>query len=327
MRNKLNRKNLNERPAARALIALSLTASLAAFGCTTNKTPGNGEPYRGAPGVGPTTAPTANAYGSSSGSTAVSDPSMLSSSTYIEALPTVKTRASRLPLTPDEAAAVMAGHQLHRGVKVLGPVNPGPPTAAYLAAQPMSNGVVLAGGLGGVASVTGSSVGGAIVGGTAVNGATTGTTLNSTITGTTGTTGLASASTGTIATPATAAVPVSPGAFAAGPSATALGTPGALTATGNTGTFTPSVASAAVPSPTVTSGATVINPGSVATVSRPANTTSVSSPSATAATTSGTTATTAATTISANGTSPSRTVISNASGKVTATKSGTSRNQ
>src|SRR5688572_8456540 len=109
MRNGLNKKNLNERPAARAIVALSLTASLAAFGCTTNRTPGNGDPYRSNPGVGPTAAPTSGITGTSSGTT-VPDPPMMSSSTHVEALPTVNARSKRLPLSPDEAAAVMAGH-------------------------------------------------------------------------------------------------------------------------------------------------------------------------------------------------------------------------
>src|SRR5688572_10269323 len=126
MRNRLNRNNLNERPAARAIVALSLTASLAAFGCTTNKTPGNGDPYRSGPGVGPTAAPTSGVTGTSSGGT-VPNPPMMSSSTYVEALPSVNARAKRLPLSPDEAAAVMADHAvLSRSVKVLGPANPGP---------------------------------------------------------------------------------------------------------------------------------------------------------------------------------------------------------
>src|SRR5687768_1291145 len=103
MRNALKQKNLNERPAARAILALTLTASLAAFGCTTNRTPGNGDPVHLDPQVGPASAPTSGVTSGSSSGTPVETPPpppMMSSSTYVEPLPSVTTRAKRLPLSP-----------------------------------------------------------------------------------------------------------------------------------------------------------------------------------------------------------------------------------
>lgn len=49
----------------RSAVALSLAVSLAAFGCTTNRTAGNGEPVMTLPAAGPT--PPSATPGSSSG--------------------------------------------------------------------------------------------------------------------------------------------------------------------------------------------------------------------------------------------------------------------
>lgn len=295
MRNTLDKKNLSERPAARAIVALSLTASLAAFGCTTNRTPGNGDPYRSGPGVGPTAAPTSSVPGTSSG-TAVPDQPMMSSSTHVGTLPTVNAPAKRLPLSPDEAAAVMADHTtLNRGVKVLGTVNPGPSQSQGIA---LNASTTLRAG----SAVTGVAVGGAagqIVDSNDVSGVAT--VANSTIAGTTIATPTA-ATGGVIATPTNAGLPISAGAFAAGPGVTALSPTGVITST-NTAT-TPTAVSGAVPTPTPTSGTVVVNPGSAPTVSRttttPTTTTSATAPRAAATV------------------GPTRTVISNANGRVTA---------
>lgn len=309
MRNTLNQKNLNERPAARAIVALTLTASLAAFGCTTNRTPGNGDPVHLDPPVGP--APTSGVTSGSSSGTPVETPPpppMMSSSTFIEPLPAVTSRAKRLPLSPDEAAAVMAGHQaLNPGVKVLGPVNPGattqlsavtngPTTIGPLTTNTINNSINSAGRVAGAVSSTPLSASGVA-----------GVIGNATVAGTTG---VASTAGSTVATPTTAAVPLTPGAFAAGPSVPTTAAPGVVT-NAAPGTLTPTTAAAANPTPTVTSGTTVINPGTVPTVSR----------SATTSTTAASTATPATGTTSASVANPARTVISNASGKVTASKS------
>ena len=266
MRNKLNHKNLNERPAARAMVALTLTASLAAFGCTTNRTPGNGEPYRSGPGVGPTAAPTSGVNGTSSGST-VPDQPMMSSSTHTEALPTVNARAKRLPLSPDEAAAVMAGQTtLNRGVKVLGPVNPAAGTRglsegvvtgafrdpALVAAATINPGVNNT-----VRNVSGGAAG-PIVSSTDVSGVavTNGAVLGASVVAPT-----TSANGTALATPTNAALPVTPGAFAAGtvtttPPSTTPVTGASMT---NTTTLSPTTNSAVVPAPTATSR-TVVSP-------------------------------------------------------------------
>lgn len=127
MRKTLDPRNLSERPLARALAALSLSASLAAFGCSTNHMPGNGQPAGLEPTVG-TTAP--GVSGTSSGTT--TPPPMVSSSTYDASMlnaatvNTVNSGASATGIhrrTADEAAAIMAGVAPLRG-RVLGPVSP-----------------------------------------------------------------------------------------------------------------------------------------------------------------------------------------------------------
>lgn len=315
MRNALNQKNLNERPAARAILALTLTASLAAFGCTTNKTPGNGDPVHLDPQVGPASAPTSGVTSGSSSGTPVPTPPpppMMSSSTYIEALPTVTTRAKRLPLSPDEAAAVMAGHQsFSPGVKVLGPVNPGPSTQLSAVANgPSTIGPAATNTINNSINSAGRVVG-AVSSGPLSATDVSGVVNNATIAGTTG---VASTAGSTVATPTNAAVPVSPGTFAAGPSVATSGTPGVVTnaGAGNTTTLTPTANAAAVPTPTVTSGTTVINPGTAPTVSRSTTTSTTAAASTATPATGSTTATVA---------NPARTVISNESGKVTASKS------
>jgi hypothetical protein len=118
MRKPLKKGNLVKRPAARTLLAFSLVASLAAFGCTTNRTHGDGEPYVGAPNVG--TSPSSSTYGTSVPTT----PQPMTSSYRGDDQARVTTTARPAPhrLTADEAALIMADH-LPR-VRVLGPVNP-----------------------------------------------------------------------------------------------------------------------------------------------------------------------------------------------------------
>jgi hypothetical protein len=121
MRKMLNRNKLN------ALLAGALVASLAAFGCTTNTVPGEGQPWLGGPGPGPS-APTSGTPGTSVPTT---PPPMTSSYTGADEQGIVITTRSRsLPLSPDQAAAVVSGLQSPR-VRVLGPVNPGAGNRPY----------------------------------------------------------------------------------------------------------------------------------------------------------------------------------------------------
>lgn len=112
----LKNKDLTERPAIRTLLAFSLTASIAAFGCTTDRTVGNGDPVV-TPGL--RTSPTG---GASTGTETESvPPPMMSSYSGASALPAVRPRVARV--SREEAALILT--ELQPRVKVLGPVAPG----------------------------------------------------------------------------------------------------------------------------------------------------------------------------------------------------------
>lgn len=99
----------DRRSAATYAAAVALAMALTTFGCTTNRTPGNGDPIGSGPAVGGTSAPNT---GSSGGTTPVPPPEM-----------------DRLVTTAEQAAKIMAPHQAPRVAprgKVLGPVNPAP---------------------------------------------------------------------------------------------------------------------------------------------------------------------------------------------------------
>ena len=122
-------KNLQRPLISRSLLAVSLAASLAAFGCSSNYTWGEGVPDRSGPEV-----QRVPASGIGIGSERPTPPPMerplpqpMTSSSRMEAstLPVVRT-ASRA----DRAAAVMAQHQAARG-RYLGVVNPGINGRAY----------------------------------------------------------------------------------------------------------------------------------------------------------------------------------------------------
>lgn len=117
----LTHKSLRRRSPLRALLVVSLTISLAAVGCTTDRTLGDGDPVT-TPGV--RSMPTGGtSTGSESGS---QNPPMMSSSRFDEvALPVVRPRR----LTPDEAALIMAERAPR--VRVLGPAMPGDPGRPY----------------------------------------------------------------------------------------------------------------------------------------------------------------------------------------------------
>jgi hypothetical protein len=111
MSNSHENKHLTERPALPALVAISLCATMLAFGCTTDRNLGNGTPVV-TPGL--RTSPTS---GPSTGSeNAPTPPPMMSSSTYRDGRPIARLSAA-------EAAAIMADNQPR--VRVLGPVAPG----------------------------------------------------------------------------------------------------------------------------------------------------------------------------------------------------------
>lgn len=127
----LNQNDLARRRTSRPLLAVSLAASLAAFGCTTNQNLGNGTPNRS--GSELRSAPTS---GVTSGQERVMPPPMTSSYTGADAMPRASKRtASRA----DQAAAILAAHQAARG-RYLGTANPGP------TARPYETGVARTGG-------------------------------------------------------------------------------------------------------------------------------------------------------------------------------------
>ena len=130
MSNLRQNKNLSGRPALPALLALSLCASMLAFGCTTDRTLGNGDPVV-TPGL--RSSPTGGSYTGSE--SAPTPPPMMSSSTYSTSpLPTVRARRGTR-LSADEAAAIMADN--HPRVRVLGPVSPGNGGRPYVSDQSM----------------------------------------------------------------------------------------------------------------------------------------------------------------------------------------------
>ena len=119
----LTEKDLRGRRATRSLLAVSLAASLAAFGCTTNQNLGNGTPVRS--GGELRGAPTS---GVTSGQERSTPPTMTSSWTSASVLPAVTPRTlSRA----DRAAAIMANRQSTTRGRYLGVVNPGPGGRPY----------------------------------------------------------------------------------------------------------------------------------------------------------------------------------------------------
>jgi hypothetical protein len=101
----------------RTLLAIPLSLSLIAFGCTTDRTLGNGNlsDYSGV-----RSAPTS---GTTTGSqTPVLPPPMTSSYSRPETAPTRAMTRTIRKLTPDEAALIMIDHR--PTVRVLGPVSP-----------------------------------------------------------------------------------------------------------------------------------------------------------------------------------------------------------
>ncbi|HEY0371328.1 MAG TPA: hypothetical protein VGD79_04975 [Thermoanaerobaculia bacterium] len=130
MGNRNQDNQLRAQRTARPLLAMTLAASLAAFGCTTNHNLGNGTPTRSGPDV--RTAPTAGVTSGGETDTPPSNPPMTSSYTKSEMLPATVTvkRNGVIRRSPDEAAAIMAGRQALRG-RYLGVVSPGTSGRGY----------------------------------------------------------------------------------------------------------------------------------------------------------------------------------------------------
>jgi hypothetical protein len=108
----LNIRYLRWRHTTRVLLAVSLSTTLAATGCTTNRTLGNGAPVRDG---SVRTAPTG---GVSGGSEIPVPPPMTSP---VDASP--RARGQGDPYVGPEVAATMMARQ--QRVRVLGPANPG----------------------------------------------------------------------------------------------------------------------------------------------------------------------------------------------------------
>jgi hypothetical protein len=209
------------------LMAFALVATLAAFGCTTNRTHGEGEPYMGAPSVGPMS-PTSNTGGTSVPTT---PPPMTSS--YRGNEQALVTRPHRL--TPDEAASIMASHSPK--VRVLGPVDPGP-------GRPYASDGVVTGQVLNYASVNPQMTVNSTLNSPATPAITSGADQN----------GAAAAPvfSPTVATPTTAAIAVTPTSAASSAMTTTAGTTIATTGTA----ATPTTASANAP---VTAASTTLN--------------------------------------------------------------------
>ena len=114
MSKSLIKSNLAERSSTRALLAVSLCASMAAFGCTTNRTLGNGNPVVT---PGSRTSPTS---GTSAGSESEAVPAM--SSSIRPLFPTV-----RFPFGRSRAHVAMRlqRHMARTAARRSGPVAPG----------------------------------------------------------------------------------------------------------------------------------------------------------------------------------------------------------
>jgi hypothetical protein len=277
----LKNSNLTSRPATRTLVAIALSLSLAAFGCTTDRTLGNGDPVT-TPGL--RTSPTG---GTSSGSESAPTipPSMTSSSSYVgaQALPSATNRMRRL--SPAEAAAVMAQRQPR--VKYLGVAYPGNgggyvsdivvsgqyqnpamrtnpqlTVNSSLTSQPTS---VVASGQGEAVGSTGGGVtGAAVIGGTGLGtGLTTGVT-SAGITGTSTSAGLTAGTTAAGITGTSTSAGLTAGTTAAG--ITGTSTSAGLT-TGSTAIFSPAAVA--------TTSGTALPAGTTAAVARTGATTTL----------------------------------------------------
>jgi hypothetical protein len=259
MMHKSNQNNaLRERNGLRILVAISLTIFLAGVGaCTTNYTPGNGQPT-GSTAYGAGTH--AATYGSSSGTEGVKPQSRM-----IVAPEVITPMFS----SSSEAIAVLAGHE----GRFLGYANPGPGSANYsadivtgqvippaLTANPQQTvnssissaptPVITAGDGGG---------GAAIFGGVSTGAVTSGVTA-----------GVTNGTTSAVTAPITAGAPLFGTSTTA---ATPTNAATAATVTQNTGFLTPTVTSGATPTPTTAANPPVGNVGTASNATTSAVTT------------------------------------------------------
>jgi len=219
----------------RAFAAAAAIASMAAFGCSTNRTPGDGQPAMTAPST-PSSTP-----GTSSGS----NPPMASAYTTGVAI----DRAN-------ESAAIMAAHQRERFLGTINPTDAQPnplqpaqptgqfvPPSAYANPQATVNASISSDP---IPVITGDGGGGVVF-------ASSGTTAAATTAATT----VAPTIAATTATPTTAAITTTPtvASTTATPTTAAIATTPALTNT----TLTPTTAAIAT-TPTVAAGTNVLTP-------------------------------------------------------------------
>ena len=212
----------------RAFAAAAAIASLAAFGCSTNRTPGDGQPAMTAPST-PSSTP-----GTSSGT---SNPPMASA--YVEGASVDRA---------NESAAIVASHQRERFLGTINPSGPQPnpmqpaqptgqliPPSAYANPQATVNASISSDP---IPVITGDGGGAPIIG-------STGTTAAATA----GATSVAPTIAATNATPTTAAIMTTPTLAA---NTTATPTTAAINASPTTGTtnLTPTLTSVVTPSPT-----------------------------------------------------------------------------
>jgi len=201
------------------IAAAAVVCSIAIFGCTTNHTPGDGQPST-TPPMTPAATP-----GTSSGT----NPPMASAMD-------LSNRVERSV----EAQAIAAAHQRERFLGYINPAGPqpNPPDASQIV--PPSQYVTP------IATVNASiSSPPTPVITSGANGDGAATFVGAPATVPAAVTGANSAS---LATPTTAALNATPGQFAAGPATTA--TAGTTTAAANTATLTPTLSSSITPSPT-----------------------------------------------------------------------------
>jgi hypothetical protein len=298
----------------RGFAAAAAIASLAVFGCSTNRTPGDGQPAMTAP-ASPSSTP-----GTSSGT----NPPMASAAA--EGISVDRA---------NESAAILAAHQRERFLGTINPSGPqpnyslqAPPTGqvnppsmyanpevtvnASISSDPTP--VITSGGAGGDgAIIIGSSTTGTTTGTTAA--ATVGATTAATATPTTAAIATTPTAVNTIATPTTAAIMATPTMTntTATPTTAAATTPtvgqfatGPTTTTGTSTTIlTPTLTSAATPSPT-----RAANP--------PLATLRLTQAATTSSTTTASTTTASSTAIRTTASAPIR-IITNANGTVTVT--------
>jgi hypothetical protein len=336
----LKNQNLSERPATRTFLALSLAASMAAFGCTTDRNVGNGDPVV-TPGL--RTSPTGgNSAGSESGSV---PPPMMSSYSGVQPLPAVRPRIARMSAA--EAAALLAEQRQPR-VRVLGPASPDSGGRPYVS-DAVAYGQPYAGQQTEPRSTVNSSIysaptavitsgAGEAIGSTdaaaatvvATNGAAlTGTTAASTVAGSSVGTTVATTTTSSLGTNVTNAggAVIAPTSAAATPTASAIAAPAAFA---SVRTLSPTAAAVVNPPASISSSPALATVSSARTAGTTRSTAATTGSTATTGTT--TTATSASPTQSgtatANVANPVRVVNSNGRMTITnVTASSTSRQQ